>query len=214
MAARRYRQHCAVAKALDVVGDRWTLLIVRDLLDGPKRYVDLLDGLVTIPTDTLAARLRSLEAHGIVERVRLPPPADRTVYALTASGRGLDAVIDAYARWGRPLIAERDPGDAVRPEWLGLAVRSMLRADRSGVDLVLGLQTPDGSIALHITEEGVETVDGSAPADVTLTATVEDLAAAVDPARAEQLAAEGRLAVDGDPAHLRHLATLFAPPEA
>jgi DNA-binding HxlR family transcriptional regulator len=214
MAERRYRQHCAVAKALDVVGDRWTLLVVRDLLDGPKRYVDLLDGLVSIPTDTLAARLRSLEAHGLVERVRLPPPADRTVYELTPSGRGLEAVIDAYARWGRPLIARRDPADAVRPQWLGLAVRSLLRADRAGVDLVLALRTPDGATALHITEGSVDTVDESTPADVTLTASVEDLAAAVDPARAGQLAAEGRLAVDGSPAHVRQLSGLFATPGA
>jgi DNA-binding HxlR family transcriptional regulator len=214
MAERRYRQHCAVAKALDVVGDRWTLLVVRDLLDGPKRYVDLLDGLISIPTDTLAARLRSLEAHGLLRRVRLPPPADRAVYELTPSGRGLEAVIDAYARWGRPLIAQRDPADAVRPQWLALAVRSLLRADRAGVDLVLALQTPDGATALHITEGSVETVDESTPADVTLTATVEDLAAAVDPARAEQLAADGRLAVDGSPEHLRQLTGLFAAPEA
>jgi DNA-binding HxlR family transcriptional regulator len=214
MAERRYRQHCALAKALDVVGDRWTLLIVRDLLDGPKRYVDLLDGLISIPTDTLATRLRSLEAHGIVERVRLPPPADRTVYELTATGRGLEAVIDAYARWGRPLIAQRDPSDAVRSQWLGLAVRSLLRADRVGIDLVLALHSPDGAITLHVTEGSVETVDGATPADVTLTATVEDLAVAVDPDRAAQLVADGRLAVEGDPAQVRQLATLFITSDA
>ena len=84
--ARRYRQHCALAKSLDVLGDRWTLLVVRELLDGPRRYVDLLDGLVSIPTDTLANRLRALEQNELVTRRHLGPPADRVVYDLTESG--------------------------------------------------------------------------------------------------------------------------------
>jgi DNA-binding HxlR family transcriptional regulator len=206
---RRYHQHCALAKSLDVLGDRWTLLVVRDLLDGPQRYVDLHAGLMTIPTDTLAARLKHLEQHGVVTRRQLPPPADRAVYELTDSGRALEPVIDAFARWGRPLVEQRAPDDAVRPQWLARAVRSLLRADRQGVDLTLALRTPDGDLVLHITEDEVVSADPEAPVDVTLTGAVEDLVAAVDPTRVARLVAAGRLTIEGSRAHTRALAAAF-----
>ena len=100
MAGRSYRQFCAIASALDTIGERWTLLIIRELLTGPKRYSDLLDGLPGIPTDMLAARLRRLEDEGLVEREVLPPPAASKVYVLTGSGLSLEPVIAALARWG------------------------------------------------------------------------------------------------------------------
>lgn len=209
MGSRRYRQHCALAKSLDLVGDRWTMLVVRELLDGPKRYVDLLDGLVTIPTDTLAARLRHLEEHGLVAHRRLPPPADRPVYELTETGRGLEAVVDAYVQWGRPLIEQRDPADVVRPQWLARAVRSLLPADRDGVDLTLSLRTDEAATTLRITADAVDTVDPDAPADVTLTGRVEDLAAALDPARAAELTADGRLTIEGNRQDVRTLTRLL-----
>src|SRR5262252_5679614 len=88
--ARSYNQYCAVARGLDVIGERWTLLIIRDLLVGPKRYKDLLDGLPGIGTNLLAARLRELEKKGIVRRTVLPPPAASTVYELTETGQALE----------------------------------------------------------------------------------------------------------------------------
>ena len=216
MPPRRYRQHCALAKSLDVLGDRWTLLVVRELLDGPQRYVDLLDGLVSIPTDTLAARLRHLEQHGLVERRHLPPPADRAVYALTAEGHDLEPLVAAYVRWGRRLVEQHEPGDAVRPRWLATAVRGLVRPDRSGVDVTLALRTPDGDTALRITDDEVRTVDPTVVADVTLSGAVGDLAAALDPARAAALVAAGRVVVEGGRADVRQLADLFAagPPAA
>src|SRR5581483_3423202 len=86
---RSYRQYCGVARALDVVGERWTLLIIRDLLLGPRRYKDLLEGLPGIGTNLLADRLKELERHGIVRRTVLPPPAGSTVYELTDLGSAL-----------------------------------------------------------------------------------------------------------------------------
>ncbi|MDO3638146.1 winged helix-turn-helix transcriptional regulator, partial [Mycolicibacterium arseniciresistens] len=118
MPNRSYGQHCAVAKSLDVVGDRWTLLVVRELLDRPQRYGDLLTGLAPIATDMLAGRLRDLERHGLVVKRELPKPASGTVYELTDHGRALEDVIDALARWGRPLLATREPRAVVRPQWL------------------------------------------------------------------------------------------------
>jgi DNA-binding HxlR family transcriptional regulator len=207
--ARRYNQHCALAKSLDVLGDRWTLLVVRELLDGPKRYVDLMDGLVTIPTDTLAARLRHLEQHGLVARRRLAPPADRPVYDLTEAGRSLEDIVDAYVRWGRPLIEQRDRDDVVRPEWLARAVRSQLPRHRPGVDLTLALRTPETTATLRITDDAVEMLEPDAPADVVLAGPVEDLAAALDPARAGELVTQGRLTVEGSAAHVRVMARLL-----
>src|SRR5918911_5133129 len=92
-AGRSYRQHCAVARGLDLVGERWTLLIVRDLLLGPKRYTDLLEGLPGIGTNLLALRLREMEQAALVERAVLPPPAGSSVYQLTEAGRALEPVM-------------------------------------------------------------------------------------------------------------------------
>src|SRR5215470_18393749 len=101
---RSYNQYCAVARSLDVIGERWTLLIIRDLLVGPKRYKDLLDGLPGIGTNLLAARLRDLEKAGIVRRTLLPPPAASTVYELTEVGRALEPAIFAIGRWGARFL--------------------------------------------------------------------------------------------------------------
>ena len=87
MSKRSYNQYCAVARALDIVGERWTLLIVRELLTGPKRFKDLLEGLPGIGTNLLTGRLKDLEGYGVVHRVTLPPPAASKVYELTELGR-------------------------------------------------------------------------------------------------------------------------------
>src|SRR5579863_7087118 len=104
---RSYGQYCSVAKALDVVGDRWTLLIIRELLlQGPCRYTDLRNGLPGIATNLLAQRLRELEAAGVVAREDAPPPIATTLFKLTRRGRGLDGAISALGLWGAPLLAE------------------------------------------------------------------------------------------------------------
>src|SRR3712207_6674695 len=100
MSGRSYDQFCALAKALDVLGERWTLLVVRELLLGPKRYSDLLEGLPGIGTNLLATRLKTLEANGLVARRRLPAPAASTVYELTDRGRGLEPALYELMRWG------------------------------------------------------------------------------------------------------------------
>src|SRR3954465_14659960 len=100
MSKRSYNQHCAMARALDALGERWTLLVIRELLPGPKRYKDLLEGLPGIGTNLLAARLRDLEAAGAIQRRMLPPPAGAVVYELTDSGRELESVVLDLARWG------------------------------------------------------------------------------------------------------------------
>jgi DNA-binding HxlR family transcriptional regulator len=100
MGRRTYGDRCGIARALDLVGERWALLVVRELLLGPKRFTDLRAGLPNIGPDVLAQRLRDLEANGIVERATLPPPAASHVYGLTGWGRELEPVILGLGRWG------------------------------------------------------------------------------------------------------------------
>lgn len=115
--AKRYRHYCAVARALDMVGERWTLLVVRQLLPGARRFNQLLDGLPGIGTNVLSDRLKELENRGLVQR-RLDGG-----YALTPLGQELELVISALARWGMNFLDEPDPEDAYRPEWLLTGLR-------------------------------------------------------------------------------------------
>jgi DNA-binding HxlR family transcriptional regulator len=125
MSSRSYAQYCGLAAAMDVLGERWAALVVRNLLVGPQRYTDLLNGLPGISTDMLARRLAELEASGIVCRAELPPPAASKVYELTDAGRELEPVVVALARWGlrRLTSAEYDEA-AYDPQWMELAIRA------------------------------------------------------------------------------------------
>jgi DNA-binding HxlR family transcriptional regulator len=124
---RSYGQYCSVAKALDVIGDRWTLLIVRELLArGPSRYTDLRSGLPGIATNLLADRLRELETAGLVNREDAPPPIATTLFRLTERGAALGPVISELGRWGVPLMRDYDPDDAFRGQWLRLPVQMFL----------------------------------------------------------------------------------------
>ena len=126
---KSYEQYCAVARALDVVGERWTLLIVRDLLMGPKRYTDLRAGLPGIATDILTARLRTLEEAGFVRRRDLPPPAPATVYELTETGNRLKPAILALGEVGLATLGGPEPGEDVRAERLVVGLRISFRRE-------------------------------------------------------------------------------------
>src|SRR6266853_819660 len=97
---KHYEQACAIARALDVVGDRWSLLLVRELTLGPRRYRDLATGLPGIPSNVLAARLKDLQAAGVITRRTLPAPTDVTVYELTGAGRALQPALSELLHWG------------------------------------------------------------------------------------------------------------------
>jgi DNA-binding HxlR family transcriptional regulator len=117
---RTYGQYCAMARGLDVIGDRWTLLIVRELLlQGPSRYAELQRGVPGIATNLLADRLRDLEADGIVVRVD-------GIASLTARGRELEPVMRAIGRWGAPLLAQPTPNEVFQSHWLALPLREFL----------------------------------------------------------------------------------------
>src|SRR5262245_33483276 len=125
---RSYRQYCGLARALDVVGDRWTLLIVRELLLlGAARYTDLLAGLPGIATNLLGDRLREMDAAGLVLRADAPPPVAATLSRLTPRGEELEPVIAAFGRWASPLLDEPRKDDAIRARWYLLPMRLYLK---------------------------------------------------------------------------------------
>ncbi|HEX2414775.1 MAG TPA: helix-turn-helix domain-containing protein [Thermoleophilaceae bacterium] len=129
---RSYRQTCGVARALDLLGERWTLLVVRELLLGPKRFGTLQAALPGISTNLLSARLRSLVAAGVAEPVRLPPPAAVSAYALTERGEALRPAVEALAVWGFELldpVAEREQGLLSRGAWLASTLAAAAASD-------------------------------------------------------------------------------------
>jgi DNA-binding HxlR family transcriptional regulator len=129
---RSYEQFCGLATALDIVGERWTLLLVRDLALGPQRYSDLLAGLPGLGTNLLAERLRSLEDAGVVRRAQLPPPAATAVYELTDSGRELREALLPLAVWGAERLDFTDKARHRRADWLLLSLRSRFRPEHAG----------------------------------------------------------------------------------
>jgi DNA-binding HxlR family transcriptional regulator len=148
---RSYDEYCAVAKSLDVLGDRWTLLIIRELaLRGACRYTDLRNGLPGIASNLLAERLRELERAGVIAREDAPPPVATTLFRLTARGEELRPLLDDLTRWGAPLMTEQKPDDAIRSHWLVGALELML-ADRKpdAPPVTLELQTGDQPIVIE-----------------------------------------------------------------
>ena len=115
---RSYSQYCAIARSLDIIGDRWTLLIVRELWVRPCRYTDLRAALPGIATNLLAERLRELEANGILAKTVEPPPIATAIYRLTERGAGLIPVLKQLLRWGSPLMAPGQGDDTFFPHWL------------------------------------------------------------------------------------------------
>ena len=123
---KSYGQFCALARALDHVGDRWTLLIVRELLPGPRRFAELAAGLPGVAPNLLVDRLRSLQASGIVERSAHPPRSASVTYALTDLGRGLEETVHALIRWGAAWMHAGPGGDHVHPRWGAIALKALL----------------------------------------------------------------------------------------
>jgi DNA-binding HxlR family transcriptional regulator len=147
--AKRYEQYCPMAHALDLVGDRWALLVVRELMHGPKRYTDLVDHLHGIGTNILAARLRDLEANGIVARRTLPPPAASKVYELTDYGRGLKPAMRELAMWGARSLGPPTAGDELFEGWLS-----------SAMDIAMASVAPPGRFQFRAGPETASLVDG------------------------------------------------------
>jgi DNA-binding HxlR family transcriptional regulator len=161
---RSYGEYCSLAKALDVIGERWTLLIVRELaLKGACRYTDLRNGLPGIASNLLADRLRELEKAGVITREDAPPPIATTLFRLTPRGEQLRPVLDDLMRWGLPLMSEQTADDAVRSHWLARALEVMLTDHQPDAPPVsLELRTGDQPIVIDAREGTVQSRLGSA----------------------------------------------------
>ncbi|MGV9452995.1 winged helix-turn-helix transcriptional regulator [Streptomyces sp. NPDC003635] len=158
---RSYDQYCSAARALDVVGDRWTLLIVRELLAGPRRYTDLHADLPGVSTDVLASRLKDMERDGLTTRRRLPPPGAAYVYELTPRGRELLPVLQALGTWGQAELGTRRPTDAVRAHWFALPLLRALEGEG-----LVEVRLEEGEFHVYVGgADGSVYGDGPAPAE-------------------------------------------------
>ncbi|MFI5690706.1 winged helix-turn-helix transcriptional regulator [Kribbella sp. NPDC051586] len=175
--SRSYQQFCGLARALDAIGDRWSLLIVRELLPGPQRYGELAASLDGIATNLLADRLRSLESTGIIER--RPGRTRGVVYSLTPWGAQLREPVESLVRWSAPLMATgRREADMFHPRWLAVALPALLHDKRATRPVELGIQAAGLFLTLRIDKTGPRvTLDPDARPTTTLTADPEDLIA-------------------------------------
>lgn len=204
MARRRYDQYCGLAGALDLVGERWTLLVVRELMIGPKRYTDLADSLPGIGTSLLASRLKGLEESGICRRTYLPPPAASTVYELTDVGADLGHALMPLIRWGlRHAVPERPgPDTRIGPEWplLGL-LYDVDEESWDDIDATYRIDVEGRSAHLQVSDGRASVLPGDddRPADATITLDAATVAA-IGSGRISALdaASSGRIAFEGD----------------
>jgi len=168
---RSYGEYCSVAKALDVVGDRWTLLIVRELLiRGGGRYTDLKDGLPGIATNLLSDRLRELESAGLIRREEAPPPIATTLFHLTQNGAELAPVLNAFFRWGLRYMAEPPEHDVFRGHWFAFSIWSLADNDPDGPPVSIELRSAGSPVVVDVADGKVAMRMGTAPApDLVLT---------------------------------------------
>ena len=162
---RSYNQFCPAARALDLLGERWTLLIVRELLFGPKRYTDLQEGLPGIGPTLLSQRLRAAEAAGLIRRRRLAPPAASTVYELTELGEDLRPLMAELFRWGMRNLGGPGEGEAIRASWLIAATEATIDpAAIPDLDESYEFRVGDEVIAVTAGPSGVAARQGPAEA--------------------------------------------------
>jgi DNA-binding HxlR family transcriptional regulator len=208
MPRREYDQSCSLACALDRIGERWSLLIVRELSLGPLRFSDLVRNVGGAPTDVLTKRLRDLEGHGIVDRRELAPPASGVVYELTEVGRGLERPMLELGRWGMHFERVDDVAH-LAPTSLANAFRVILQPPAAAA-LTVGLRSGDQAYGLQIEDGWIAASRGEAEdPDVTLAGEP----AAVLAALVAGEAAEDRIEVEGDRDALEQLRAMVVLPE-
>ncbi|HEV2886387.1 MAG TPA: winged helix-turn-helix transcriptional regulator [Jatrophihabitans sp.] len=213
MARRSYGQICGLSRALEIVGERWALLIVRDLIAGPKRFTDLRQGLPRIPTNVLSARLKELEQANVLQRRILPRPATAVVYELTDYGRELDDILLALGRWGAQSMTQPEADDIYTVDSLMMAMRASYQGPPAGsqpepvnyelriTDVVISLTVQDGQLGVS---------DGPQPNPDLVIETHHGFAALlmgrISPSEALE---NGSVRVTGDPELLTEFANTF-----
>jgi DNA-binding HxlR family transcriptional regulator len=207
MGRRRYHQYCPIARALDMVGERWTLLIARELLLGPRRFTDLAEGLPGIGSSVLAGRLTDLEQSGLIEKRTLPPPAASVVYELTDEARGLGQVLAALADWGMNRLGQPHKDDQVRGRWLMLGLAKTAKPTPSIADATYELRVDNEAFHLRSHDGRLQAAQGPASnPDATITLTTDTLTAiASGELEVPSPQADRLIAIAGDTAGARRL---------
>ena len=213
---RTYGDGCAIARALDVIGERWALLVVRELLLGPRRYTDLRAGLPNASPNVLSERLRELERAGVVRRRKLPPPAASRVYELTEWGLGLEETVTALGHWA--ARSPTPPGDApiVSAASIVLALRARFDPGAAeGLRATYELGLGEDRFRIDVAGDGFEAVRGSADqADATIDTDPDTLGAVLWGGRSlTDAQRSGKLTIEGDKATVQRFVRLFPIPE-
>jgi DNA-binding HxlR family transcriptional regulator len=210
---KHYDQYCPIAHAVGMLGERWTLLVVRELIYGPKRYTDLVDGLPGIGTNVLAKRLRDLEDAGVVQRRKLAPPAACTVYELTEYGQQLDEVVYALARWGVRTLGPPGPKDELEAEWGIHALPALFDAEAArGLTESYVLRVGDDAFTARLEEGELSTSMGDAEgADLRFEVDMDTFfALASGDLPAAEAVEQGLLTFEGDLASLERFFSVFS----
>ncbi|MEU3183561.1 helix-turn-helix domain-containing protein [Streptomyces sp. NPDC006923] len=216
MKRRDFGQYCGLARALELVGERWALLIIRDLAGRPQRYTDLFEGLPGIPTNMLSTRLKELEQAGLVERRIAPAPQRGVLYDLTPAGHSLEPAIIALGRWGAGLLdAKPRPGDVLPPASVTMTLRAVFDAEAAaGLTATWEIHAADMVLYAAVTDGRLEAGVGPAPVDPDLVITFEpepdDLPSYRSLIRAIKC---GLVKVEGRRTLLDTFLRVFAPPQ-
>jgi DNA-binding HxlR family transcriptional regulator/putative sterol carrier protein len=201
MPDHRYHQYCGLARALDIAGDRWTLLIVRELRPGPRRFTDLIAGLPGISRKLLTERLRDLERDGVIARRELPPPAARQVYELTDDGHDLASATAPLMGWGYRRLGERESGQSFHPRWAAVGMASLAnREAAAGVCETYQYLVGDSAFHFTVDEGSIELHDGRAEDPAVVLTTDEETFAEIMSGKltASSAAASGAVTLSGD----------------
>jgi DNA-binding HxlR family transcriptional regulator len=211
MKKRQYNQFCPVACALDIVGERWAMLVVRELLSGPKRFVDLEAGLPGIGTNTLTTRLAELERAGVIARRRLPAPSTSVVYELTNWGRDLEPIVWAIARWGVRRLGAVTPLHPLRASWLATALQAFFRKEAvRDLTALVELVLPTGTLSLHFRRGNLSVKDGPVEGPALRIVTTEQRFLELVGGRAARSSRRKRdLRIEGDEALIERLVAAF-----
>lgn len=216
MDQRTYHQYCATARTLDLVGERWTLLLVRELLTGPKRFGDLQKSLRGMGTGLLAARMKHLEREGLAKKITLPPPSRTPAYALTEAGQDLGPAVLALARWGTKwAMGNRRPTETFHPGWAVLAMEAFFDPTAAaGVRAIYEFRVGDEVFHVRVDDGTVHAAHGPAQHPDAIVETADDVFAELAEGRstlADKIR-DGTASTSGDELALRRLGTLFRRP--
>jgi DNA-binding HxlR family transcriptional regulator len=208
---RTYGQYCGLARALEILGERWGLLIVRDLLVAPKRFTDLQRGLAGIPTSVLAARLKELEGAGVVRRRVLPRPEGSIVYELTAYGWELEDVLVRFGRWGAKSLGDPRVDEIITTDSMVVALRSTFRAEAAqGVHATYELRLGEIALNARVDDGKVQVRPGLAPdADLSIEAGPQIRALMAGEVTPREALRKGFLRITGDGDLLASFANIF-----